>query len=94
MFKWETHGIQPVVCSEPISLQRYMQGKMSRDWHVTEWRRGVSEGLFVAEEFFGSLGLRTAKEFKSIFGREPKAYLLQRQSLEIGMQLSNLDAIH
>lgn len=88
MFLWETHGKEPTGCSDSGTLQKYVQGKKSRDWHITEWRLGVSQKLFVPEEFFGVLGLRTAAEFKSIFGREVDSHLLSRQLHAISTEIS------
>lgn len=79
MYAFETHGrADSMPCSEPDILQLYVQGKRSRDWHVTEWRLGVKQRLFIPEEFFGALGLRTAKEFESIFGRALDLHILAR----------------
>lgn len=77
MFLWESKGIKPDGCTDPGLLARFVQGKTSRDFHVTEWRRGCSQKLFIPEEFFGCLGLRSAEEFKGIFGREPDVKALQ-----------------
>jgi hypothetical protein len=43
-------------CREPELLARYQQGKRLRDWHISEWRSGIKDGLFVPSEFIGSLG--------------------------------------
>lgn len=70
MFAWETHGIVPTTCKDPRLLSDYIQGKKSRDWHITEWRAGSQHGagLFLSEEFIGTLGC-TMENFESIFGR-------------------------
>lgn len=52
MYKWETHGIKvPEASNDPELLSMYIQGKTLRDWHITEWRRDIKEGLFLKEEF-------------------------------------------
>lgn len=45
----------PLTCSDRLLLAQYIQGKTLRDWHITEWRNGVKEGLFKKEEFFDEL---------------------------------------
>lgn len=55
--RWESEGKPlPASTSEPDLLADYVQGKLSRDWHISEWRNGIKEGLFEVEEFIGSLG--------------------------------------
>ena len=56
--------------SEAQLLADLVQGKMCRDWHITEWRKGVKEKLFLPEEFLGVLGMDTA-QFRGVFRREP-----------------------
>lgn len=68
MKMWESTGKIAPITSEPELLQRYHQGKVCRDWHITEWKEGVRMHLFVPEEFVGSLGC-TADNFESIFGK-------------------------
>lgn len=72
MLRWESKGdSRPTVSSEPGLLADYIQGKMSRDWHITEWLEGWNKGLFLAEEFLGVLGM-TTEEFVRVFQREPQ----------------------
>lgn len=71
MKDWESKGINPTDTSEPELLADYHQGKILRDWHITEWKDGIRMELFQAEEFLGCLGC-TKDNFKSIFGHEPK----------------------
>lgn len=70
MYNWESLGItMPNTCSNPELLARYIQGKTLRDWHVTEWKVGIEEGLFNKEEFYSlliSLGEDVDKIFKGI----------------------------
>ena len=68
MKAWESEGVRSKATSEPDLLQRYQQGKINRDWHISEWKEGVRMRLFLAEEFIGTLGL-TEENFESIFGR-------------------------
>jgi hypothetical protein len=68
MLRWESGGVQPDRCSDPSLLSDYMQGKTSRDWHVTEWRSGVKSGLFRPEEFVGTLGMSEG-DVESVFGK-------------------------
>lgn len=69
MWQWETLGRPlPEGCLEPELLADYVQGKKCRDWHIKEWRDGVEDKYFLAEEFMGGLGL-TEENFESIFGR-------------------------
>lgn len=52
MRDWESQGVRiPDSCSDPLLLARYIQGKTLRDWHITEWRNGVREGIMFKEEF-------------------------------------------
>lgn len=69
MFNWETHGKPPTHSSEPDLLADYMQGKKSRDWHITEWKSGVKMGYFEPKEFLGCLGLED-KDWKRVFGND------------------------
>jgi hypothetical protein len=75
MKRWESEGVKGESTSEPEILQRFHQGKCCRDWHISEWKEGVRDGLFIPEEFIGSLGL-TAENFAGIFGRQPDPSLL------------------
>jgi hypothetical protein len=69
MMLWESTGRPlPVSCSEPELLADYVQGKRSRDWHITEWRDGISRGYYRQEDFLGTLGVRTRADLESIFG--------------------------
>ena len=84
MFAWETHGVRCLETCEPALLARYIQGKKSRDWHISEWlsciiRRGNPKeemALFYPEEFLGVLGMDT-QEFVSVFEREPDESILR-----------------
>ena len=68
MRDWESHGTPlPVGCAEPVLLARYVQGKVSRDWHISEWRLGVRDELFFPSEFVGTFGL-TVPEVEHLFG--------------------------
>lgn len=87
MWLWETHWLRGLETSEPELLQLFVQGKQCRDWHVTEWRRGVKDRLFVPEEFFGTLGLRSAEEFAGIFGRPVDTHLLRRALTQVDSQI-------
>jgi len=54
---WESEGRPlPRRCQDPVKLAQYIQGKISRDWHITEWRKDVKDGLCKAEEFVGTMG--------------------------------------
>lgn len=68
MLAWESKGVKPDRCKDPVLLSDYMQGKTSRDWHITEWRDGVKQGLFLPQEFVGTLGM-TEDDLKSVFGK-------------------------
>ena len=58
MLAWESEGkALPDACSEPTLLADYVQAKTSRDWHITEWRLGIAEGLFTWRDFIGTFGL-------------------------------------
>lgn len=76
MFEWDSLGYNPSRrCSDPNKLSDYVQGKKCRDWHITEWKSGIEDGLFIPEEFLGTLGCNE-KEFESIFGRKPRKNIL------------------
>lgn len=77
---WESEGKVPTSCSDPDKLADYIQGKKSRDWHITEWKQGVEDCYFLREEFIGTLGL-TLENFSSIFGREPNMELFEHLRL-------------
>lgn len=53
MFNWESLGTTIKECREPDQLARIIQGKQLRDWHITEYRDGISKQLFTAWEFVG-----------------------------------------
>lgn len=56
MRDWESQGVKiPASCTDPLLLARYIQGKTLRDWHITEWRNGVKEGIMFKEEFTDDL---------------------------------------
>ena len=56
MRDWESQGVRiPLTCSDPLLLAQYIQGKTLRDWHITEWRKGVQDGLFLKQEFTDDL---------------------------------------
>jgi len=65
MFCWESLG-KRLTCNDPEKLVLYIQGKQCRDWHISEWRQGIKEGLFLPEEFLGCLGM-DEEEYKSVF---------------------------
>lgn len=68
MLQWESQGKSlPLGCTEPDLLADYVQAKRSRDWHISEWRQGVTEGYFLWWEFIGTFDLSTA-ETRKIFG--------------------------
>lgn len=71
MKDWESRGLESLTTSEPELLARYQQGKRCRDWHISEWKQGVREGLFIAEEFIGTLGM-DEENFASVFGHAPR----------------------
>jgi len=82
MLKWESYGIEPISTSEPELLSDYVQGKKSRDYYITEWKSGIKDGLFVAEEFYLSGSgifspIGSDKEFETIFGRLPRKGLIE-----------------
>lgn len=77
MKRWESEGIRPVSTSEPELLADYVQGKTLRDWHISEWKDGIRQDLFWAEEFLGTLGVDESN-FPSIFGHAPDPYRLKR----------------
>ena len=57
MKDWESLGTRLPACScEPELLADYVAGKRSRDWHITQWRSGIKEGLFFPNQFIGELG--------------------------------------
>ena len=70
MFAWESLG-HPLshTCSEPDLLASYIQGKRSMDWHISEWKAGIQDGLFWPWEFIGTFGL-TWQELKKLFGAD------------------------
>lgn len=67
MKRWESEGKETGATSEPELLASYIQGKKSRDWHISEWKDGIRMELFDAEEFLGTLGCNR-QNFESIFG--------------------------
>lgn len=88
MKEWESEGraLSEFSC-EPEKLADYVQGKKSRDWHITEWKEGCRKGLFLAEEFIGTLGL-SGQNFESIFG-----FPVRPRVLEITVQ-AELEAVN
>jgi hypothetical protein len=67
MFRWESWGeAVPNSTKEPELLSLYIHGKMSRDWHITQWREGIRDGLFRPFEFVGTLGCTEANISKLI----------------------------
>jgi len=61
MADWESRGVAlPAQVIGAVRLSTYVQGKRSRDWHISEWRQGVREGWFRMEEFVGTFGLTEA----------------------------------
>lgn len=83
---WETHGKQ-VVPSDPQQMELfylYKIGKEQRDFHITEWRLGVKQKLFIPEDFYGMLGMVSRSEFRGVFGRDLDLHLLaiQAQALQ------------
>jgi len=57
MRDWESYGVPlPRESCEPELLADYVQGKKSRDWHISQWREGIKAGLFYPWEFVGELG--------------------------------------
>ena len=68
MLAWESEGKAfPAACSDPTLLADYVQAKTSRDWHISEWRLGIAEGLFTWREFVGTFGL-TEEECRKLLG--------------------------
>jgi hypothetical protein len=65
MCAWESTGTPITDTCEPDILANYVQGKRSRDWHITEWRLGISSGEFCKREFLGTFGL-TQDELNAI----------------------------
>jgi hypothetical protein len=76
MIDWESQGCYSVSSSDPIRLSLYMQGKICRDWHIKEWKEGCEKGLFLEEEFLGTLGCDESS-FAGIFGREPNMEIVK-----------------
>lgn len=71
MKDWESNGIAfPRLTTNRLQLALYYEGKKQRDFHISEWLRGVKDGLFEPEEFLDCMGMDIA-EFKSVFGRYP-----------------------
>lgn len=70
MHRWESSGVRITGSCEPELLADYAQGKMSRDWHVTEWRESVRRGYFTVAELIGTLGLDEAEAAKVFRGIE------------------------
>ena len=84
MFMWETHGkTVPPNPADTELFQLYKMGKEQRDFHVTEWRLGVKQRLFVPEEFYGVLGMVSLAEFRGVFGRDLDKHLLAIQAREL-----------
>ena len=80
MFMWETHGkIIALAPDQQELFDLYMIGKRQRDFHVTEWRSGVKDRLFVPEEFYGVLGMVSPSEFRGVFGRDLDLHILTLQ---------------
>ena len=48
MYRYESRGGEP-----PGERNGYAVGKRWLEWHVTEWRSGLAEGLTRAEELEG-----------------------------------------
>lgn len=57
MKNWESNGTPITATKEPKLLSQYVQGKKSRDWHITEWKSGIKEGYFLWWEFIGTFDL-------------------------------------
>jgi hypothetical protein len=76
MFMQETHGGE-YECNQPYLYDCLKKGKTSREFHVKGWLSMTRSGEAIPEEFFGSLGLRSAEEFRSIFGRSLTLPLLR-----------------
>ena len=51
LFRFESEGVL-VPCREQRKLMWLMAGKYARDWHITEWARGLSERIVTAWELF------------------------------------------
>lgn len=81
MLQWETHGIQlPESSSEPDLLAKYVQGKTSRDFYITNWKEDCKDNHCLPEEFLYTLGFDEI-EFRSVFGRIPDPIMV----LNLGM---------
>ena len=66
MQAWESRGVAlPAVVAGADRLADYVQGKRSRDWHITEWRQGIRSGWILPEELVGTFGL-TAEEIATV----------------------------
>ena len=76
MLRWETYGeALPTHTSEPDLLAKYVQGKTSRDFYITNWKEDVRNQWLYPEELLYTLGFNEV-EFRSVFGREPNPLIL------------------
>lgn len=90
MFAWETHGHTPAVTSEPSLLADYIEGKKSRDWHISEWRSGVTDGYLTPIELLGTLGVDEA-EFYGIFGHQSDCVTREEYKAFVPMDIRRED---
>jgi hypothetical protein len=90
MFMLETHG-KEISCNQPRMLDALKKGKQSREFHIKAWLDIVRYREAQPEEFFGCLGLRSAEEFRSIFGRSLTLPLLRIIHRELGRQIETYE---
>lgn len=90
MFMLETHG-KEVLCNQPRMFDALKKGKQAREFHVKAWLDMVRCREAWPEEFFGCLGLRSAEEFRSIFGRSLTLPLLRIIHQELGRQIETYE---
>lgn len=70
MIDWEGRGIDlPSETCEPDLLSDYVQGKILRDWHISEWNKGISDGSIFPRELVGVGECETIEDVNNIISK-------------------------
>lgn len=87
MRDWESCGVKiPNSCTNPLLLWKYIRGKTSRDYTITEWIGEIKLGTFFIQEVVDDLlklGEDPARVFQGIRNNYQNCYPKQWYSLII-----------
>lgn len=92
MSAFESRG-EEISCKEPYLLDCLKKGKQCREFLIKGWLSMTRSGEAQPEEFYGCAGLRSAEEFRSIFGRSPSLQYLLSTQAAMALQIATYESM-